>query len=252
MFKLLIVDDEQEIADSLENLIKEKCKYNLEIKKAYLPREAIQIAVNQKFDVILSDMRMPGLTGLQMTEEILKQEKNKNAKIIFLTGYSDFENLYKVNKSTDAKYILKNEEDEVIIETIEKVIDEMPVDQFISRVEVMESTSRTIQGCKQYIYENLNKDLGLQEIAQKVNMNPSYLSRLFKKECNENLSHYIQRVKIKKAKKLIQEDKLKIMDIGKELGFYYPANFTTYFKRHTGYTPQQYREAYMAREIDKK
>ncbi|MDA3731918.1 DNA-binding response regulator [Niameybacter massiliensis] len=252
MFRLLIVDDEPEIVDSLENLIKEKCKYHVKIDKAYMPKEAIRLAYKQRVDVILSDMRMPGLTGIEMVKEITSREENKNAKVIFLTGYSDFDCLYDIAKSGQAKFILKNEEDEVIIEFIEKVLDEMPAERLIDSIEQTENTLRIIEACKQYIEENIDKDLSLQTIAERVNMNPSYLSRLFKKECGENLSHYIQQIKIKKAKELIEKGKLKMTDISVKLGFYSPTYFTTYFKRVTGYTPQHYRDACIDKNIYKK
>lgn len=197
-------------------------------------------------------MRMPRMTGLEMAEKIAAQEHNKDIKIIFLTGFSDFECLYKITKSGRAKYILKNEEDEEILKVLEQSIDEIPAERLLTRMEDGENCTRIVENSKQYILENLNSDLSLSTIAQRVNMNPSYFSRMFKKKTGENLSHYIQTQRIEKAKNMIENEKMKMVEIGEALGFDSAAYFTTYFKNATGYTPQSYRDACLAKKINKK
>ena len=252
MFNLLLVDDEPEIADSLEAMLRERCRYTLHVDKAYLPGRALEKAAAAPYDILLTDMRMPGMTGLEMAREIVRQPHNKDIKVIFLTGYSDFDCLYQINKSFWASYILKNEEDEEILRVIEQKIDEIPAEKLLERMEDGENARRIIENSKLYINENLDKDLSLNAIAERVSINPSYFSRMFKKKTGENISHYIQTVRIEKAKQLLAAQKMKIVEIGEVLGFYSPAYFTTYFKNATGYTPQSYRDACLAKKINKK
>lgn len=252
MFRILLVDDEPEIVDSLEAMLLKNCRYTLEIDKAYLPNQAISLASVNTYDILLTDMRMPRMTGLEMAERITKFSHNKKIRIIFLTGYSDFECLYKVIKDGYTNYILKNESDEELVKLLEKCIDEIPAEQLVERMEPSENSDRIVENCKQYILENLNKDLSLNAIADRVNMNPSYFSRLFKKKTGENISQYIQKVRIEKAKEMIESGNRKIVEIGEILGFESAAYFTTYFKHATGYTPQSYKEACIAKRIDKK
>jgi two-component system response regulator YesN len=67
------------------------------------------------------------------------------------------------------------------------------------------------------------------------------LSVLFKKEMGETITEYINRVRIDKAKKMLQQVNFKIYDIAQELGYQNPSYFAFQFKKSTGYTPAEYR-----------
>ncbi len=100
----------------------------------------------------------------------------------------------------------------------------------------------SIMMLKQYIRDNINKDLSLIRLADIVNLNPSYLSRLFKQETGENISSFINQVRMKKATELISNSKLKINEISVLLGFDTPTYFTRFFKKSMGFGPQEYRD----------
>ncbi|MBO7743194.1 response regulator [Paenibacillus sp. MWE-103] len=94
-----------------------------------------------------------------------------------------------------------------------------------------------------YIGEHLDEDLSLVRLAGYIHFNPSYVSRLFKQECGVNLSDYIESARIDRAKELLKNDKLKVLEIGVQVGYEASQSFTRFFKKATGVTPQEYREA---------
>ena len=94
-----------------------------------------------------------------------------------------------------------------------------------------------------YIGEHLGEDLSLVRLAGYIHFNPSYVSRLFKQECGVNLSEYIESARIDRAKELLKNDKLKVLEIGVRVGYEASQSFTRFFKKATGVTPQEYREA---------
>lgn len=116
MFRLLIVDDEYHIVDWLADLFTEQKKVELEIYRAYLAREALDILDQVKIDVVLSDIRMPGIDGFELADKI--RDNWPEARIIFLTGYNDFDYAYKANKYQNIRYLLKTEDDDVIMEAV--------------------------------------------------------------------------------------------------------------------------------------
>lgn len=89
MYRLLIVDDEPYTADGLYELIQESGFPDLEVHRCYDAEEAWSLARRMKFDIVLSDIRMPGISGLEL------QRKMKNrwpmCKFIFLTGLNNSE-----------------------------------------------------------------------------------------------------------------------------------------------------------------
>lgn len=102
-----------------------------------------------------------------------------------------------------------------------------------SRSELMDK----VQG---YILENIEERIMLQDVADYVNISPSYLSALFKKQYNQNLVDYINKCKMDRACELIREGKHKIYEISYLLSFENAYYFTKVFKRHMGMTPKEY------------
>lgn len=93
-----------------------------------------------------------------------------------------------------------------------------------------------------YIHAHLEDDLSLSRIAEKVSLNPSYLSRWYKKTTGEAISDYINRVKIDKAKELLSSSSLKIQEVSSKLGFTDPHYFFRFFKKAEKCTPSEFRD----------
>ncbi len=97
---------------------------------------------------------------------------------------------------------------------------------------------------KDYIAAHLNQPdgLSLTSIAANAYFNPAYLSRLFHQVTGETLSEYISAERIRKANELLQNSGSRISDISEAVGFSSPANFTRFYRKMTGSTPQEYRD----------
>jgi len=100
-----------------------------------------------------------------------------------------------------------------------------------------------IQEIGAYIEEHLDEDLSLVRLSKRFHFNPSYLSRVFKQESGMNLSDFIEKARLRRAKELLAREGLKINEIGVKVGYESPHSFTRFFKKSTGATPQEYREA---------
>ncbi len=94
-----------------------------------------------------------------------------------------------------------------------------------------------------YIQANLSGDVSLTAIAEKVHFNPSYLSRYYKQMTGQNLLDYIQSKKLEAAVHLMMHTNLKLNEIAARVGFDSQSYFTTFFKKKTGISPQEYRNA---------
>jgi len=94
---------------------------------------------------------------------------------------------------------------------------------------------------KDYIMQNIGGDLSLVAIANRTNYNPSYISRLFKRLEHINLSEYIVKARLAKAKELLLNGNMNINEVAAEIGFDSPQYFATVFRKHVGLSPNQYR-----------
>jgi AraC-like DNA-binding protein len=107
-----------------------------------------------------------------------------------------------------------------------------------------ERFSTTITLCKDYIFRHIYEEISHEEIANKVQLNSQYLSRLFRKEVGITVSEYIQQTKIDEAKKLLAFSKTPIPEICSMLNFNDQSYFTKVFKKIVGVTPKKYREGH--------
>lgn len=123
MYRLLLVDDEKEIVDWLYELFQETPNLELDVYKALSGFEALDILGRTKIDVVISDIKMPGLNGLQLLERI--RNWWPMCRVVFLTGYNEFEYVYTAIKYEGVSYLLKTEEDSEIVKEVRKAISEL-------------------------------------------------------------------------------------------------------------------------------
>ena len=92
-----------------------------------------------------------------------------------------------------------------------------------------------------FFNERLNDKLSLEKICDKVNYSRSFICNIFKKQTGETLLSCYNRLKIERAKQLLEKTQLSAVQISTELGFSEPKYFCAVFKKHTGLTPISYR-----------
>lgn len=102
--------------------------------------------------------------------------------------------------------------------------------------------SQAVAEIKKVIRNEYMEDIGLEDIAEKVCLSPSYVSFIFKKETGKNLIRYLTDYRMEKAKELLSLSNMKIVDIGKACGYQNPSYFNKLFKNYHGITPKQFRE----------
>ncbi|PFJ17205.1 AraC family transcriptional regulator [Bacillus cereus] len=118
---------------------------------------------------------------------------------------------------------------------------------FADRVKTQKTQqySKTISICQNYIFKNIYNPISVKQLAKIANVNPDYLSILFKKEVGIPLSEYIQRERIEEAKKLLTFTTYSLSDICAWLNFSDQSYFTKIFKKFTNETPGKYRKSHV-------
>lgn len=107
----------------------------------------------------------------------------------------------------------------------------------------LESPDDLIKAIRHFIQQHYMEELTLETLAEKVHLSPSYLSKLFKRETGENLSIYIQNVRIQQAKILLCTTDLKTYEVAERVGISDPVYFSRTFKKITGMKPKDFRHA---------
>jgi len=99
-----------------------------------------------------------------------------------------------------------------------------------------------LRKAERFIWENYHRKISLKEIADVSGLSAPYFSTIFKEEMKENLSTYLNRLRVEKASSMLRETELPINGISAACGFEDQSWFSKIFKHYTGYSPCQYRE----------
>lgn len=167
MFRLLVVDDEAIIADGLSEVLGSIREVELDIYKAYSGQEALNLLNRTRIDIVLTDICMPEMTGIQLLETI--RSKWPECKVIFLTGHSEFEYVYTAIQSEGVSYILKTEGYGKIIDTVTRTA--LKIEENMKSTALVRQAQEqigTTQGLLQTIFLRslLNEEIGMSEIKQ--------------------------------------------------------------------------------------
>ncbi|MGB9781069.1 MAG: response regulator [Caldanaerobacter sp.] len=93
-----------------------------------------------------------------------------------------------------------------------------------------------------FLEENFDKDISLEDVAREVNMSYHYFSKFFKERVGENFIDYLTNLRIKKAMELLKNSGLSIKEVSYKVGYSDPNYFSKIFKKVTGITPTDFRE----------
>jgi YesN/AraC family two-component response regulator len=106
------------------------------------------------------------------------------------------------------------------------------------------SGNKIIDMIKKYVLDHYTEDLSLEHIGSELGISAKYISRVYKQKCGENLTDYINEVRIEKGKEILLTTNIKIGDIATMVGIESRSTFLRVFKKLEGVAPNEYRSAY--------
>lgn len=216
MYRLLIVDDEIAIVMGLEKVLSEIEDYELDIYRALGATEALQIAKSKQIDILLTDICMPGMDGLDLAKEIVAF--NLRCKVIYLTGFSNFGYIYKAMEVLGSQYILKSETDFKIKKAIKKAVDmiEAQIQEQLINAKIKLEQKKNHSLIKKGILENILKGECLKECVKnqcsryQLNINCNKKSYLFVgvlEMDNLKKTNYLEQIEILYQVKMLLDER---------------------------------------------
>lgn len=255
--RLLIADDEMIIRKGLLSLPWAGLEIN-EIFEAENGLVAKEILDKENIDILISDIKMPGFTGLELAKYI--KDYSMDTAVILLTGYSDFEYARNALRHQVFDYVLKPVKQEEIFQIVKRLLDvlerkrhqENIVNKYenaVSRVDLSEQFFLIFRGIDeqamniiQDMVKNYASGISLNSLAEKYHFSVGYLSRMIKKETGYSFSVILNTIRLTVAVNMLQAESKKINLICEYAGFSDPKYFSQVFKRAFKCSPGEFRK----------
>lgn len=153
MHHILVVDDEPLIVRGVCNILNELEQAH--IRYVYTPREARRVAEESRIDILITDVRMPGMSGLDLALHV--RELWPRCKVIFLSGHADFEYLQFALRHGAFDYLLKPSDRETLLGLLRKAMD--CIVEEISEQAVMDRTRQQVKDARPLLVETYMRKL---------------------------------------------------------------------------------------------
>lgn len=260
MIRVLIADDERLEREALADLVVRRFEHEAVIQTAENGRRAADTAILWEVDLILMDIEMPGINGLDAARAVLEQRPE--CKVIFVTAYSLFQYAHEAMHLGACDYLLKpvdpDEAEAAIrrairqIEAGRKLAELAPVapEPAADTAEAEDRNALVMAHVRRYMEDNYMFDLSLDSVSEILHISPAYLSAQFKKYQKMNFLDCLTELRINAAKQLLTDPLRSAAEVASMVGYEDASYFARAFKKRTGMTPTQYRReaARQARE----
>jgi len=337
MYSILLVDDEHLVIKGIRIILEKTCLSIGEIREAENGEEAMELIREKVPDIIITDIRMPIVNGLELCRKVYK--KCPNTSIIIISGYDDFKYAQEAIKYGVRQYLLKPIQKMQLLKTVGDIIEEkeeakrllyishkdmetliekfengiwnnsdidvrggltllhrllnsLPIDfcikisnelfeillgklslkigytlmiqideykgfekngffswtkQTINKIQLelierkKNSDYNLFEMAKQYLTENYNEEITLEELAHKTGFSTNYFSKLFKTKIGKTFVQFKSEIRIQKAMEFLQKPEKSVTEVSLDVGYNDLTYFIRVFKEYTGFTPNEYK-----------
>ncbi len=238
MFSVLILDDNKPVAMQILRTIPWEeidCQVVGVLNDGISGREAIE---RLKPDLIITDIEMPGLSGLQMIE--VTQNYIPDSKLIFISAYEKFNYAHQALKFKACDYLIKPFTQSELRSAVDKALAELSKDDPQKNEE--NEYSAMMKSILSYLGNVAYGPVTLEMVADHFKMSPSKLGRLIKKETNMRYVELVAQMRIQRAKELLAVPYLNISDIAERVGYSDYLTFYKVFVRNEKISPSEFRK----------
>jgi two-component system response regulator YesN len=251
MLKILIAEDEDIIRKGLVFTIDWLSMDCVVVAEAVDGEDGLQKIIEFKPDVVITDIKMPKLDGIEMVRRGLEHVKFKS---IILTSYTEFEYAKKAIELKAYEYLVKPIDENKMIEVIQGLHDQLDMNReaefvlenlknpsakkdlnYYMQLDNTESgyVAKTIEMMKDKYMEKI----GIESISEELGVSASYLSRKFKEVTDHSFLDLLNAYRVQQAIKLLNTGRYRVYEISDLTGFSDYKHFCTVFKRYTSMSP---------------
>ncbi len=259
MIRLLIADDERLEREALAEMAARRFEHELVLETAENGRKAADSAILWGADLILMDIEMPGMNGLDAARAVLAQRPG--CRVIFVTAYSLFQYAHEAVHLGACDYLLKPVDPDELEASIRRAIRQIEAERRLEALAPVQpepepapkaeepprgedensQNALVMDHVRRYLEDNYMFDISLDSVGEILHISPAYLSAQFKKYQKMNFLDCLTELRINAAKELLADPFRSAAEVASMVGYEDASYFARAFKKRTGVTPTQYR-----------
>ena len=261
MIRLLIADDEKLEREALAEMVQRRFEREVVLEVAENGRKAADTAVLWGADLILMDIEMPGMSGLDAARAVLAQRPS--CRVIFVTAYSLFQYAHEAVHLGACDYLLKPVDPDELEASVRRAMRQIETERKLKELAAAQpqpeqteteeeaedapeegensQTALVMAHVRRYLEDNYMFDLSLDSVGEILHISPAYLSAQFKKYQKMNFLDCLTELRINAAKELLTDPFRSSAEVASMVGYEDASYFARAFKKRTGMTPTQYR-----------
>lgn len=245
MEKILFIEDDKKLRKTVTEILD---LYDFYVLSAENGIRGYQLLIEEKPDLIISDIMMPGMDGIELLKKVRCSDTFSSIPFILLTAKSMVEDKIEGLELGADDYITKPFNSKELVLRIKALLTfrKKIQNDTVSKPFVSQNGNNSAQFLLKLasIVEKYINDpsLGLKRIAKEAALSPSGLQKKLKQINNKTVSQFVREYRLEKARQLLQQNNTSITEIARMVGFSTVSYFSTAYKKLFGESPKDHRK----------
>jgi DNA-binding response OmpR family regulator len=255
---VLLVEDN----DDFRFYLKDNLKDVFFLIEASNGREGWQKALSQHPDIIVSDISMPEMTGIELCKKLKNDKRTSHIPVVLLTALTGDEEQIKGLEIGANDYMTKPFNFEILLSKIKNLLIlqdnfkrtyKKQIDLQLQEVAIQSDDEKFLRNIVEYVEQNiLNYNLSIEEISRHMNMSRVSLYKKVLMLTAKPPIEFVRSIRLKKAMYLLENSQMTISQICYEVGFNTPKYFTKLFKDEYDILPSTYLSSIRQQKLKEK
>ena len=243
---ILIAEDNP---DLLEFLV-ESLSNHFRVVKSKNGKEALNLIISLHPDLIISDIIMPEMDGIELCKRIKQDIRISHIPVILLTALSTVQDKISGMQSGADAYVSKPFNEEFLISQIDNLLNSRKTlrslfaskqEEWDEEVNILNIDKKLIENAIDTVENNIsNYDFTVEDFAKSLNLSRTHLHRKLKSLTNQSATEFIRNIRLKHAIVLMKSGDYRINEVGFAVGFNSHNYFTKAFKKQYGKSPRDF------------
>ena len=215
--------------------------------------EGLEAVKNHRPDLVLTDIRMPGLDGLGLIREVQSSlDPSEWPQFILVSGHADFEFARRALQLGVKDYLLKPVDDAELAALLVRIGDGLRAgreadpaapglfERYLARPQAVTGEKFVLQALE-YLEGRYRTTVTIEETASRLSVSPGYLNRLFRRDLGLSFHEWLTCFRVRRAMELLKSPDVKVYEVADQVGYAYARHFGQTFRKLLGVTPTQYK-----------